>query len=68
MAARPVWAHVLYAVNEYAMRHLFRREVVGYENLPRDANFICAPNHMSVLDPIAVAATAVDTSRSERPQ
>jgi long-chain acyl-CoA synthetase len=52
-----LWAHALYAVNRYAMRHLFRLEVVGYENLPRDGNFICAPNHMSVLDPFVVAAT-----------
>jgi long-chain acyl-CoA synthetase len=60
-----LWAHALYAVNRYAMRHLFRLEVVGYENLPRDGNFICAPNHMSVLDPFVVAAT-VDFERLRR--
>ena len=50
------------------MQHLFRLEVVGYVSLPRDGNFICAPNHMSVLDPFVEAPTAVDTSRSDRPQ
>jgi long-chain acyl-CoA synthetase len=56
------WARALYGVNKFAMQHLFRLEVVGRENLPRNGNFICAPNHMSVLDPFVVAA-AVDFGR-----
>jgi len=60
-----VWARAFYALNKFAMRHLFRLEVVGQENLPREGNFILVPNHMSVLDPFVVAA-AVDFERLRR--
>jgi long-chain acyl-CoA synthetase len=55
-------ARAFYALNKFVMRRLFHLHVVGRENLPRDANVILAPNHMSVLDPFVVAA-AVDFER-----
>jgi long-chain acyl-CoA synthetase len=51
-----IGARLLYRFNRRAMRALFRLEVIGRENLPASGNFICAPNHASVLDPLAVAA------------
>ncbi len=55
-------AWLLYRLNRGGMRALFRLEVLGAENLPTSGNFICAPNHASVLDPLAVAA-AIDYDR-----
>lgn len=55
-------ARAFYALNKFVMRRLFDLHVVGRENLPRDANVLLAPNHMSVLDPFVVAA-AVDFER-----
>lgn len=60
-----LWARAFYILNKFAMRHLFRLEVVGQENLPREGNFILAPNHMSVLDSFVVAA-AIDFERLRR--
>lgn len=60
-----IWARAFYALNKFAMRHLFHLEVIGRENLPREGNFILVPNHMSVLDPFVVAA-AVEFERLQR--
>ncbi len=38
------------------MKTYFRLEVQGQENLPRDGVFLLTPNHVSVLDPIALFA------------
>ena len=55
-------ARLLYRLNRFTMRVFFRLDVVGAENLPTNGNFICVPNHASVLDPLAVAA-AIDFDR-----
>jgi long-chain acyl-CoA synthetase len=48
---------LLFAINRGLLRAMFRIETAGLENLPpRDATFVIAPNHVSYLDPIAVAA------------
>ena len=57
-----VCARALHALNRVAMRHYFRLEIVGVENLPEDGCSIYAPNHASVLDPFVVAA-ALDFRR-----
>lgn len=38
------------------MRLLFRFRASGVENLPGEAPFLIAPNHLSALDPLAVGA------------
>jgi long-chain acyl-CoA synthetase len=48
---------LLLATNRGLLSTMFRIETVGLENLPpRDATFVIAPNHVSYLDPLAVAA------------
>jgi len=37
----------------------FRLEVVGFENIPRKGGIIIASNHLSLLDPIIVAAACL---------
>jgi long-chain acyl-CoA synthetase len=46
----------LYAVNRLALRGLFRLRVVGLERLPASGPFVIAPNHVSDLDPLVIAA------------
>jgi long-chain acyl-CoA synthetase len=41
---------------QLVMRAFFRLRIVGLENLPSRAPFMLVPNHISALDPIAVAA------------
>jgi long-chain acyl-CoA synthetase len=43
-------------VNRGVMRWFFRLEVRGLEHLPQQSPFILTPNHVSLLDPPAVAA------------
>ena len=47
---------LLFAVDRGLMRSLFRLTVRGKERLPQRGPFILAPNHVSYLDPLAVAA------------
>jgi long-chain acyl-CoA synthetase len=63
--AEEMSARLLYRLNRGAMRTFFRLEVFGRENLPTSGNYICTPNHASVLDPLAVAA-AIDFDRLRR--
>jgi len=49
-------ARFLYAVNRVLMRLLFRLRATGLENLPKDRQWILTPNHVSYLDPFAIAA------------
>jgi len=58
-------ARLLYRLNRWGMRHLFRLAVTGRENLPETGNFIIAPNHASFLDPFVVAA-CLDYNRLRR--
>ncbi len=50
---------IFYALNQIAMRTLFRFRVQGARHLRADGNFILIANHSSYLDPLALAA-AVD--------
>ena len=48
---------LLFAVNSLFVRSRFRFETIGVETLPPpDASFVIAPNHVSYLDPLAIAA------------
>ncbi len=47
----------LYAINWLGMRLLFRLRVVGLDTLPPGGAFVITPNHLSYLDPLAVAAS-----------
>jgi long-chain acyl-CoA synthetase len=46
----------LYAINRLLMRGLFRLRVKGADGLPVAGAFVIAPNHVSYLDSLAVAA------------
>lgn len=46
----------LYGINKILMRSIFRLRVDGIERLPRSGAFVLVPNHVSDLDPLAVAA------------
>ena len=49
-------ARFLYAVNRLLMRSFFRFRAEGVENLPKDKPWVLIPNHVSYLDPFAIAA------------
>jgi len=49
-------ARFLYAVNRPVMRLLFRLHAEGLEHLAQDRQWVLTPNHVSYLDPFAVAA------------
>jgi long-chain acyl-CoA synthetase len=53
---------VFYAVNRAVIRGLFRLRISGIERLPAAGPFVIAPNHVSYLDPLVVAA-ALNWSR-----
>ena len=55
----------IYAINWVGMRLLFRLRVVGLDALPPGGAFVITPNHLSYLDPLAVAA-ALPLSRARR--
>jgi long-chain acyl-CoA synthetase len=46
----------LYTLDRWLIRGLFRLRVQGAEHLPDEPGFVLAPNHVSYLDPLAVAA------------
>jgi long-chain acyl-CoA synthetase len=47
---------LLLGVDRLLMRWAFRLEVRGVEHLPSQGPFVLTPNHVSFLDPLAVAA------------
>jgi len=49
-------ARFLYAVNRVLMRLIFRLRTEGLEHLPQDRQWVLTPNHVSYLDPFAIAA------------
>ena len=51
-----VLAAGLYAVNRLVMRSLFHLHAMGVEQLPGSGPFVITPNHVSYLDPMAIAA------------
>jgi long-chain acyl-CoA synthetase len=55
----------LFALNKIAMRLLFRLRVQGFEHLPATGPLLLAPNHVSDLDPLAIAAS-LDFARLSR--
>ncbi|WP_144185778.1 AMP-binding protein [Elioraea rosea] len=55
----------LYGLNLAAMRGLFRLKVVGLEHVPMQGACVLTPNHVSDLDPLAIAA-ALRPSRLRR--
>jgi long-chain acyl-CoA synthetase len=46
----------LYALDWALVRSAFKLDVQGLENLPKDAPFVLAPNHVSFLDSFVLAA------------
>ncbi len=49
-------ARLLYTVNQALMRLLFRVRAEGLENLPENRQWVLTSNHLSYLDPFALAA------------
>jgi long-chain acyl-CoA synthetase len=47
----------LFALDRAVMRALFRIRVEGADTLPRNASIVVTPNHVSYLDPPAIAAS-----------
>lgn len=47
---------VLYGVDVALARLMFRLEVIGKDALPADDRIVLAPNHVSFLDPVLLAA------------
>ena len=47
---------LFFAFNRRLMRRVFRLTIRGQEHLPQDGPFIVTPNHLSLLDALAVAA------------
>ena len=56
---------LLYWLNRFVMRRLFRLRVAGLENLPESGPCLITPNHVSDLDALAIAA-ALPISRMYR--
>jgi long-chain acyl-CoA synthetase len=55
-------ARGMFAVNRAIARRVFHLRVEGVEHLPEEGPFVLTPNHISFLDPFAVAA-ALDYRR-----
>ena len=49
-------AGILFTVNRFIVTRIFKLKARGLENLPAEGAFIITPNHVSYLDPFAVAA------------
>ena len=49
-------ARLLFEANRLIMRGIFRVQADGLEHLPEGGPFLITPNHVSFLDPFAVAA------------
>lgn len=47
---------VLFGLNRFLLRSLFKLRVTGLERIPDRGPFIIAPNHISDLDPLMIAA------------
>ena len=45
--------HIFYMIR---LKLVYRMEVQGLENVPKDNAYIVAPNHLSTLDPPMIAA------------
>ena len=54
--AESALARGLYLLDRAIMKSLFRLRVKGLENLPKERPFVVTPNHLSYLDPFALAA------------
>jgi long-chain acyl-CoA synthetase len=52
-------ARGMFALNRAIARRVFHLQVEGVEHLPEEGPFVLTPNHISFLDPFAVAA-AID--------
>ena len=52
---KPIGGAIL-GLNRLFMRWIYRLEIHGNQNLPKNRPFIVAPNHTSFLDPLAVGA------------
>lgn len=48
---------LLYGIDIVLARVMFRLEVIGKDKLPPDSRIVLAPNHVSYLDPILLAAS-----------
>ncbi len=51
-----VLSQVLFMANYVIMRGLFRVRAEGLEHIPGEGPFLITPNHLSFLDPFAIAA------------
>jgi long-chain acyl-CoA synthetase len=60
--AKAAVARGIFALNRAIARKVFHLRVEGIEHLPKEGPFVLAPNHVSALDPFAVAA-ALDYRR-----
>jgi long-chain acyl-CoA synthetase len=54
--AKSLVARAMYALNRAIARKVFRLRVEGIEHLPKEGPFVLASNHVSSLDPCAIAA------------
>jgi long-chain acyl-CoA synthetase len=54
--AKSLIARGMYALNRAIARRVFRLRVEGIEHLPKEGSFVLASNHVSSLDPCAIAA------------
>jgi long-chain acyl-CoA synthetase len=63
--AAAVTARFGYALNRFLMKNWFPIRVSGLENIPEQEPWVLAPNHLSVLDPLLVAAV-LDNDRLRR--
>lgn len=50
----------LFTLNRLLMRWAFHVEVEGLKHLPKQPPFLITPNHVSLLDPLAIAAALPD--------
>jgi long-chain acyl-CoA synthetase len=60
--AKSAVARGMFALNRALARKVFHLQVEGVEHLPKEGPFVLTPNHISFLDPFAVAA-ALDYPR-----
>jgi long-chain acyl-CoA synthetase len=49
-------ARGIFAINRAIARKVFGMSIEGIEHLPREGSFVLTPNHVSSLDPCAIAA------------
>lgn len=51
-----IWGRWVFRFDRWLMRRAFSLRAEGLENLPEHGPFVLAPNHLSFLDPMAIAA------------